>query len=208
MKILLTACLAVWLSVVGFGTFYLYRYENTPGNGAVTTHHEHPAFFPSQSRIKRDERQPTLVVFAHPHCPCTRATIQELSKLMTEVRGRLSARVLFVKPAGFSGDWAETDLWKNAAAIPGVEVALDDEGGEATLFGAETSGSTLLFDAGGTLRFRGGITASRGHEGDNAGRRSIIDFVTKDAAEREETFVFGCPLKNSQNCPRGTEEAK
>ena len=35
--------------------------------------------------------------------------------------------------------------------------------------GATTSGHVLLYDAGGVLRFAGGITDGRGHEGDNAG---------------------------------------
>ena len=204
MKAFLTACLILWLSVIGFGTFYLYSYETTPGTDTAT----HPAVFPFQSHIERDSQRPTLIVFAHPHCPCTRATIQELSKLMTEAQGRLSARVLFIKPVDFSNDWVETDSWKNASAIPGVEVRLDDEGREADLFNAQTSGITLLYDANGTLRFQGGITASRGHEGDNRGRASIIDFVTKDEAKSADTFVYGCPLKNSQNCPGGIEENK
>lgn len=204
MKILLTAGLALWLCAVGFGTFYLKDYESTPG--AETT--SHPAIFPFQSRIERDSELPTLLVFAHPHCPCTRATIRELAKLMTEAQDRLAARVLFIKPADFSDDWVETDLWKDAASIPGVRVALDDEGLEADLFSAETSGVTLLYDSAGNLLFQGGITRSRGHEGDNDGRRSIVDFVAKDTARRAETFVYGCPLKNPQNCPQGIEPKK
>lgn len=111
-------------------------------------------------------------------------------------------------PADFSDDWVETDLWKDAALIPGVRVALDDEGLEADLFSAETSGVTLLYDSAGNLLFQGGITRSRGHEGDNDGRRSIVDFVAKDTARRAETFVYGCPLKNPQNCPQGIEPKK
>ena len=61
---------------------------------------------------------------------------------MTEVQGRLSARVIFIKPANFSDDWVKSDLWKSAASIPGVEVAFDVEGQETTLFSAQTSGIT------------------------------------------------------------------
>ncbi len=202
MKIFLTACLILWLCAVGCGIYYLNNYEFTPG--AETA--EHPATFPVASRIDREGRLPTLLIFAHPHCPCTRATVQELSKLMTEAQGRLKARVLFIKPVNFADDWTQTDLWNSAAAIPGVTAAVDDEGREASLFKAETSGIALLYDSTGALRFQGGITASRGHEGNNDGRRSIVDLVTKDAAQPSETFVYGCPLKNSQNCPPGARE--
>jgi hypothetical protein len=205
--------LVLWLCAVGFGTFYLKDYENTPGGETAS----HPAIFPSDSSIERDSELPMLLVFAHPHCPCTRATIRELAKLMTAAEGRLMARVLFIKPSDFSADWTQTDLWENAAAIPGVSVALDDAGSEAAIFGAETSGIALLYDRAGNLLFQGGITASRGHEGDNDGRRSIVDFVTKDTAisgrqqppPRGETFVYGCPLGNRRNCPPVMEtEAK
>jgi hypothetical protein len=37
----------------------------------------------------------------HPHCPCSRASIGELSILMAHSRGRLAAFVVFVEPPGF-----------------------------------------------------------------------------------------------------------
>ena len=133
-------------------------------------------------------------MLAHPHCPCTRASIEELSKLMARVRSPVAAHVLFLKPAGFPGDWGQTDLRRSAASIPGVVVLEDDDGAEARRFRAATSSQVLLYDAGGRLLFSGGITGSRGHSGDNAGRSAVESFLNDGAAERAETFVFGCPL--------------
>ena len=82
---------------------------------------------------------------AHPHCPCTRASIESLARIMTRCRGLVTAHVAFCKPAGFPGDWEQTDLWRSAAAIPDVEVFCDEEGREARRFGAATSGCVLLF---------------------------------------------------------------
>jgi hypothetical protein len=42
--------------------------------------------------------------------------------------------------------------------------------------------------------FSGGITASRGHEGDNAGRAAIEQLVRHERADRLSTWVFGCAL--------------
>jgi hypothetical protein len=185
----------LWLLAVSTGLWILWGYENTPGVTAKP-----PVLWPVASRIQRPQDRATLVLTVHPHCPCTRATVGELAEIMAHAQGRLNAYVLFLKPAGFSEDWEKTDLWQTAAGIPGVSVMVDDGGAEARLFNSSTSGQTILYDAAGDLLFSGGITGSRGHSGDNAGRSAIISLVNARAAERAETFVFGCPLfdKNSE----------
>jgi hypothetical protein len=167
----------------------LWGYENRPGVSA-----EAPLLWPAESRIQRATDRATLVMLAHPHCPCTRASIGELASLMAHSQGRLNAYVLFLKPEGFTEEWEKTDLWESAVMIPGVTAMIDDGGAEARRFHAATSGQTILYGADGRLLFTGGITGSRGHAGDNAGRSSIVSLVNAGTAERTETFVFGCPL--------------
>lgn len=188
-RLVLPACVTLWLVVVGGGLSVLWGYENTPGAPAAA-----PRQWPADSRIRPAQGRATLVMLAHPHCPCTRASIGELASLMAHGQGRLTAYVLFLKPAGFSEDWEKTDLWRSAAGIPGVNPVVDEGGTEARRFHAITSGQTLLYGADGRLLFSGGITASRGHSGDNAGRSAIVSLVNTGGAERDETFVFGCPL--------------
>ena len=175
--------------MIGAGLGLLWAYENTPGPAAPP-----PSHWPPDSSLQLDTDRATLIMVAHPHCPCTRASIGELARLMTQARGRLTAYALFVKPEGFHDDWEKTDLWQSAASIPGVSAVVDDGGGEARRFHAVTSGRTVLYDAGGRLLFSGGITGSRGHSGDNAGRSAIVSLLSTGEAERAETFVFGCPL--------------
>jgi hypothetical protein len=184
----------LWLLAAGLGLGFLWGYENTPGVGA-----EPPARWPADSRIQRAQQHATLVMLVHPHCPCTRASIGELASLMAHTEGRLTAYVLFLRPAGFSEDWEKTDLWQSASSIPGVKAVTDDEGIEARRFHATTSGQTVLYDAEGRLIFKGGITASRGHSGDNAGRSAIVSLVNAGAAEQAETPVFGCPIFNKNS---------
>jgi hypothetical protein len=190
MKFLLCFCTILWLALAVGGIFYLTQYENTPAERSVS----YPLIFPPSSRIERDATRATLIFFAHPKCPCTRAGIRELSRLMTLVNGNLQASVIFSKPAGESEEWTATDLRTSAEAIPNVRVLIDEEERETQIFNAQTSGLTLLYDRNGTLRFDGGITASRGHEGDNAGSRAIFEILTEDAAKTTETAVYGCPL--------------
>jgi hypothetical protein len=197
--ILLAACV-FWLFVIGAGMKLIWGYESTPGVAASA-----PDSWPADSRIKPAAGRPTLVMLAHPHCPCTRASIGELARLMTQAQGRVTAYVLFVKPPGFSDERERADLWASAAAIPGVTVVRDDEGVEAGRFGAATSGQTVLYDAAGRLIFSGGITAARGHAGDNAGRTAVVSLLVNDESEQKETPVYGCPLFAGTDCPMGKE---
>jgi hypothetical protein len=144
---------------------------------------------------------PTLVMLAHPRCPCTRASIAELAKIMTAAQGRLHAYVLFLKPTSFPEQWEQTDLWQSAAAIPGVVVVSDEQGREAANFGARTSGKVLLYNAHGRLLFHGGITSSRGHEGDNEGEDAILSLLAEGVASVTTTAVYGCSLVDKKNCP-------
>jgi hypothetical protein len=178
-----------WLSAVCIGLGMLWSYEGAPGQAAAA-----PPEWPGKSRIQRSQDHATLVMLAHPHCPCTRASVGELALIMAHAQGRLSAFVLFLKPDGFAAAWEQTELWQSASKIPGVKVIVDGDGTEARFFHAATSGQTILYDSQGRLLFHGGITSSRGHSGDNPGRSAIVSLVNAEIPERTETIVFGCPL--------------
>jgi hypothetical protein len=196
MRFLLCLGGILWLSIAVGGVVYLAEYKNTPAAETAS----HPAVFPPESHIARRPTHAALIFFAHPKCPCTRAGMRELSRLMTGLNGRLEAYVVFIKPKNESREWTETDLRTMAEAIPDVRVVIDEDERETKIFNAQTSGLTLLYDRHGVLRFDGGITASRGHEGDNAGSRAIFEIITNDETKTAETSVFGCPL-HKKDCP-------
>ncbi|HEV7645779.1 MAG TPA: hypothetical protein VGO50_17705 [Pyrinomonadaceae bacterium] len=193
----------LWVSIVAAGISALGNYGNTPGRAAAA-----PNDWPAGSKIQRDAGGMTLVLIAHPRCPCTRATIGELSRLMAKAQGRLKAYVLFIRPEGSPVDWEKTDLWAAAAAIPGVTVLVDDKGEEADRFQAATSGQNLLYSPEGKLLFSGGITLSRGHEGDNAGRDTIISILNGKQPAQNETPVYGCPIFAPDKEKQKMESAK
>ena len=85
-------------------------------------------------------------------------------------------------------------MWRRAAGIPGVAVHCDEDGVECRRFHAETSGYTVLYDSRGKLLFQGGITSSRGHEGDNAGRSAVESIVQHKLFSQVRTPVYGCSL--------------
>jgi hypothetical protein len=200
--ILIVACM-MWVMIIGVGLSLLWAYKNTPGPVGVS-----PSQWPADSRIQRAADRATLIMLAHPYCPCTRASIGELSRLMTQAQDRVTTYVLFLKPTGSSTDWEKTDLWQSAADIPGVNVVVDDSGVEAQRFQAVTSGQTVLYDAEGCLLFSGGITSSRGHFGDNAGRSAIVSLLHTGKAEQAETYAFGCPLVSTDSECKGNLDGR
>jgi hypothetical protein len=180
----------VWLIGMGWVMKKIADYKKTPGVQATPS-----LSWPKESRLPRKAHQATLLLFVHPHCPCTRATLSELARLMTSLRGRLSACLVFIQPSSFSEDWAKTDLWIEARRIPDVQTLIDQDGQQAWYFRSSTSGQVLVYAADGRLLFNGGITPSRGHEGDNLGVRRIISLVKTGHADQAQSPVFGCPLQ-------------
>jgi hypothetical protein len=194
--------LAIWLTLVIAGTRVLGNYSLTPGAPGTPD-----SSWPAASHIARSPGFFTLVMTIHPHCPCSRASIGELAVLMAHSGGRLLAFVAFVEPPGFDENWTKSDLWSSAGLIPGV-TRLIDRGAEARLFGAATSGQTMVYDSLGRLLFSGGITAARGHFGDNAGVSAIARLIdtresdvsasvvyrNKSVVDASTNAVYGCPL--------------
>ena len=122
--------------------------------------------------------------------------MSELAQVVARVQNKARVYVLFYTPGAIGSQWDDTNLRREAAAISGVKVLSDRDGVEARRFEAETSGHTFLFAVDGRLLFNGGITASRGHQGDNAGENSIVSLINNQVVDRAQTLVFGCALHN------------
>jgi hypothetical protein len=189
---------SVWLLAATAGAFILLKYEGTAGSAGNS-----PGTWPDQSIVQLDSRRSTLLMFAHPKCPCTRASIEELNRVLATCGERITTHVFFFKPRRMDPDWVQTDLHESAAAIPGVEVHFDLDGALARQFGAETSGHVVLYNANGELLFRGGITGSRGHVGDNASESALVTLLEGQDSDVKETAVYGCSLLDLV-CLKGT----
>ncbi len=189
---------ALWLIAVGVGFGSLETYKTTPGAAETVT-----TDFPGAGVVQRAVNRPCLVMFAHPHCPCSRASLHELERLMAVAPDACPVLVLFVIPKGVSPGWERTTLWEEAAAIPGVHVEVDVGGEEARRLGVRTSGHVVLCDASGEVRFSGGITSARGHEGDSPAKRALLSLLSGHPAGMRQAPVFGCPLFGPDDLPEG-----
>ena len=179
----------LWAACVLMGMAVMAAEEFTPAQSAKLA-----SQFPPGSKLALAADKPTLLLFLHPHCPCSRATMRELEKLLAATQDKVAVTNVFPLPAGTPPGWEKGDLWNWAHAIPGASVRLDPNGVAARQFGVVGSGHTLLYAPTGRLLFSGGITASRGEEGDNPGETAVADFVLRGHADITHTPVFGCTL--------------
>ncbi len=189
----LIAAAGCWMGFVVAGAVAFMELDLRPGPELAGA-----ARWPSASSLVRPTDRPTLVLVAHPKCPCTRATLEQLARIHTRTTRDFRGIVLFAKPLGVGATWARTDSWARAMELPGFSAVEDLDGAEARLFGATTSGHVFLFGQDGTLLFSGGITAARGTEGPSTGMTSILDLLNGQAPRFPRTPVFGCPVSDSE----------
>ncbi|MGH9868027.1 MAG: RedB protein [Candidatus Polarisedimenticolia bacterium] len=185
----LQGILALWILAVACGFIVLTNYGLKAG-----AFHPSPPRWPEGTSLSRSSSRPTLVMVAHPHCPCSRASLNELANIMTRGQDLVTAYVLFIKPSGVNEDWTRTDLWESANRLAGVITVLDEGSIEASRFGASTSGHVLLYGNDGRLMFSGGITRARGEQGANIGRDSVLSLILSASDARSQAPVYGCPL--------------
>lgn len=188
--------LAIWIIAVVAGAGQLMRYQYQAGEAGA-----HPATWPAGSILPRAADRPTLLLFSHPMCPCTRASLNELAVLLTRFGDRVSALAVLRAYPDLPATSEASQLRRQAEAIPGLRAIADADGRESRRFGAATSGQVLLYDTTGRLLYAGGITAARGHEGANTGRSSLEALIDGRAPAPASLPVFGCPLEIEPSAP-------
>jgi hypothetical protein len=193
-KGLIALALVCWVSAMLAGLFFLQQYKREAGDAARA-----PTRWPVASAIVRPTDRSTLVVTIHPKCPCTRATLSELSRILPMAGEKLKTVILVGRPPGVEPGWEKTDLLVTARALPGVEVLIDDNLVQVHHFGSFTSGQALLYSPEGALLFAGGLTPERGHEGDSVGKASVLALVQGQPSLAQTSKVFGCSLDQPQS---------
>jgi len=184
-RLVVGLCL-LWAFALMAGFVALRLYGAQPGE-EVTAAETIPADLPEVDGME-------LVMVVHPKCSCTRASLRELARLATELKGALRPVIVFLHPHEPNEEWRRSDLYAAALRVPDV-VVIDDVGGViASRLGATTSGSTHLFGPDGRLLFQGGLTPSRSHEGDSVGRQQILALVQTGRSRTSRSAVYGCAL--------------
>lgn len=181
---------ASWLGLVGTGLGLLLQHGNQAGAiGQV------PLNLSAElsTALGWQRQRPLLVLCAHPMCPCLPSTLGELRRVLAPAPN-VDVRVVAFVPDTPPPAWEPAALAALHTSLPGATTFEDREGVLASRLGARTSGHVLLFGTGGALQFSGGVTAGRGHVGENAASRSLGKTLTTNSLDSVNTAVFGCPL--------------
>ena len=178
----------LWAATVGAMYRAVRRFETTPGAAAAAQ-----TSWPAASTIARPEGAWTLVTLIHPHCSCSRATVDELQLILEKAPPSVRSIVVVYRPSEFPASWQNTDVVQAAHRLPRTRVVTDLDAREARLFGGFTSGQTFLYDGQGRLRFSGGVTALRGHAGENSGVAAVVR-IAKSGVGKASHPVFGCAI--------------
>jgi hypothetical protein len=181
-----------WLLMLAGGLLYFNKYETTPGSTRPSSDR-----WPTNGSVAFSPGKVNLVVFAHPRCPCTRASLAELKSLLKDCPATVSTHILFWVPPNASSAWTTSALWKQAGAIADVHLVADKGGQQADCFGATTSGHLMIFAPDGTRIYSGGLTNGRGRLGNDSGLAAIRTLIIQQQPLPAETAVYGCPLFNS-----------
>ena len=180
--------LSVWAAACLTGFLILWDYSFTPGEIE-----EAPLKIPAEFKDGRF----TLLMSIHPRCPCTKASLAELHRILAKTKGKMGVSILVYIPKGEQREWQNGSLLNEAKSIPDVSLFSDENGKIAESLGMTTSGAVCLYDKDGKLRYSGGITASRGHEGDNHGKSIILSQVFGKTKGIVKGIVYGCPIQNN-----------
>jgi hypothetical protein len=153
----------------------------------------------------KENNLPVLYLILHPRCPCSSVSLDAFSQILLRTEGKVRASIFFVKPnSKLPQNWMQSDLWKKAQALKGVEVSIDDGGKIAKTFDAQTSGQVLLYDNDGKLRYAGGLNEARGQKASGLIEDKIVwlienKFNLQSGTSARTSPALGCPLHDNQN---------
>jgi hypothetical protein len=180
----------MWGAAVLLGAAGMVRYQMQPGVATQVVANR----WPSPPGISLDPNLLTLVMVLHPQCPCSQATLHELTQVIGKYNNRIAINILFVQPPNAPANWVEGGLYDSVRQLSNVNVVVDKDGKAASALGATTSGQVIIFEPGGRVLFDGGITDGRGHEGDNPGLDTVFEVIRSGATSIRTAPVFGCSL--------------
>lgn len=178
----------VWGTAVLASVVVLWAYDKRPGSDISRT----CSAWPANELIECDSDRPTAILFAHPKCPCTRSSLRQFADL---VRGAdASVLVVFYLPRNGDETWRQTENIELVASIPEAKLVWDIDGATALQFDATVSGQCFVFGPQESCLFAGGITVSRGHDGDNQGAAAFAACLTSTPNTTQVYPCYGCAL--------------
>ena len=182
----------IWALSITAGFLSLIHYALASGKVGYGT------IWPNTTSIELDKKAPTLIMFFHPQCSCSKASVSGLIDIVRNAKNKINVIVVLYKPEEKLDTWiTQSDIWKRLVENK-IKVIIDTNGVESKKFNSATSGQTYLYETNGFAVFSGGVTPARGHEGDSRGKMAILNYVNNHTVITKITAVFGCSLTNPE----------
>ena len=184
---LLTSATAL---AVALGWYQLFTFSSTPGAQLTA-----PAHWPREiSSPSLSSHAPLLLVFVHPQCSCTQATLQQLGQILSSTRTTIQIALVVYRSQAVNPETSYVTFEPAKFLQTPARIVPDPNGRLARRFGAATSGEIVLYAAGGQLLFQGGITPMRSQAGPSLGADALRNALTTGRTQIRAASVFGCPI--------------
>ena len=178
--------IAIWLVATAYAYSLMMRFDTRPGVAG------NPLLrWPATAAVQLAKRQRTLLIFLHPKCSCSRASISQLQNLRKRFPDAFHTELVLWQPPGRSPAWNQ--LYRtDSEDLSGTETIADPGGRVAALFDAHTSGYVLLYGAAGNLEYAGGLTPARGVNNEGPGILALERIMSGSTVGVAHQPVFGC----------------
>lgn len=197
----------LWGVTLALGLAWLAWYGTRPAPAQAM-----PATWPADLLGPRLGPGAELVVFVHPRCPCTRASLAELADLRHNLERdgvALQLTAVVYRPASAPADWAPSEHTQPDAVADAIapltpqRVVVDRAGALTAAGGVSGSGTVWAYAADGSAVFVGGLTPSRGHRGITTAHAALHAALQTGRAPAVplEYPVYGCPIVLHEPAP-------
>ncbi len=186
-RVIVGGGVAVWLGSLAASAAAFERYARTPGSVGVSA----PAVDAEEAG-----KEWRVTMYAHPKCPCTRASLAELARVAEAVGAGVSVEyvVVMYRPRSEEDGWVRGRSWDLASQIADARIVVDPDGLMATRAGAMTSGHVVVRNRAGAVVYAGGVTNGRGETGASAAGDAIVDVLRGGESALSVGPVFGCAI--------------
>jgi hypothetical protein len=180
----------VWVALLAAGMAWMLGHDFTPGESSG----EVPNVWPEDVARVRRSGVATLVMAVHPGCPCTRASLDQLERLIVRTGPRLRVMTLHFSSPATDTERVGVGTRNVISSNSRIEAMMDRDGELAKRFGLVTSGEVAVYDREGRLRFHGGLTPSRGCSAPGTGFDAVLALANGNEIARPAAPVFGCSI--------------
>ena len=180
----------IWGLAVAIGFLALQLHGASSGQSGSAVEH-----WPRRSRIPLTTGRPTLIVAVHPLCACTRASVWELTHVLTRCEAQVEVYIFIFRPEHSGHGWGRQMACAVSARCP-VFICWAIPRAKKRPASVPAPPALLHY----TLRMGDSFSAAGSPvpgaiEGDNDGRRALLGLIEGNTSSNpRETPVFGCPI--------------